>query len=189
MRTLCIDTSTKYLGLVLLESGKMLASYVEEVPKKQSEYIFVEIDRLFQSVGWKPNDLEAICVSEGPGSYTGVRIGMTVAKVICSQRNLPLFTLSTFLLYAGKKEGTVLLDARSKKAFVAEVSQGNVISTPNVVALADLPQTTAYLGDAYLVGQENPPIDIANAFVELQAQWKRVDNIHALVPLYIKESI
>jgi tRNA threonylcarbamoyladenosine biosynthesis protein TsaB len=76
------------------------------------------------AAGLKPMDIDQCVITDGPGSYTGVRIAMTVAKVMCAMRSLPLYTLGTLQLYAGRETCTVLLDARGKRAYAASFENG-----------------------------------------------------------------
>ena len=82
MLTLCIDTAYKYLTCVLIENDQIISSYFEECFKHQSEEVFVALDRIFKEAGKSRDDIDSICISEGPGSYTGVRIAMTIANCI-----------------------------------------------------------------------------------------------------------
>ncbi|MCK7483377.1 MAG: hypothetical protein M0C28_44820 [Candidatus Moduliflexus flocculans] len=63
---------------------------------------------------WQPRQLQSIILTEGPGSYTGVRIAMTVAKVLASVASIQAYTTTTLQLIAGSSKNTfVMLDARS----------------------------------------------------------------------------
>ena len=101
MITLAIDTSFHYLTLVLYEDREIICSIQKEAFKQQSETILVEIKKLFESVNIKPNELNRLVLTDGPGSYTGLRIGMTVAKVLGSMANIEVFTVSSLHVLAG----------------------------------------------------------------------------------------
>ena len=111
MITLCMDTSHIYLVLALIRDDQVIARVQEECWKKQSEEIFPQLIGMMKKVQLEPEDIDQIVISEGPGSYTGVRIAMTVAKVISALRRLPLYTVGTLQLYAGREDCRVLLDA------------------------------------------------------------------------------
>ena len=100
MLTLCMDTAYKYLSLALIEDGKIIAAIDEECFKKQSELIFVRLGDLFDIANKEPLDIDSVCISEGPGSYTGVRIAMSIAKTICEVANLVLYKIYNFLVFA-----------------------------------------------------------------------------------------
>ena len=117
MITLCMDTSHIYLVLALIRDDQVIARVQEECWKKQSEEIFPQLIGMMKKVQLEPEDIDQIVISEGPGSYTGVRIAMTVAKVVSALRKLPLYTIGTLQLYAGREDCRVLMDARGKRAY------------------------------------------------------------------------
>ena len=63
-----------------------------EAFKKQSETIFVELNRLLKETNLDYKDIDRVIITKGPGSYTGIRIAMTIAKVLCSQMHKELYT-------------------------------------------------------------------------------------------------
>lgn len=186
MKTLCMDTSTNFLVIGLIENHQVIDSYQVAVPKKQSEFIFPELIRLFDRNDWSVDQLDQVIVSEGPGSYTGVRIAMTIAKVLCSQKDIPLFTISSFLMLAGEKTGTVLIDAKGKKVFVCPVSNGKLLEAPSLLSLDELNLSQEYIGDIHLIGKDYVEIDYLNNILALEQVWQKVENVHAFVPTYIK---
>ena len=79
-----IETSTKVCSVSLALNGEILASKEESSEKYiHSEKLNVFIEGLFAQVDYQLKDLAAICVSKGPGSYTGLRIGVSCAKGFC----------------------------------------------------------------------------------------------------------
>ena len=120
MNILCMDTSYKFLTLGVIKDGKVCAGSQKECWKRQSEELFPELERLMNEAHLTTEEIDGIVITEGPGSYTGVRIAMTVAKVFCAMGNVPLYTIGTLKLYAGKEENCrVLLDARGGRAYTA----------------------------------------------------------------------
>ena len=125
MITLAIDTSFHYLTLVLYRDKEIINSIQKEAFKQQSETILVEIKALFDNVKMSPKELSRIVLTDGPGSYTGLRIGMTVAKVLGALANIEVYTLSSLHVLAGlEKNVHVLLDARAKRAYYAHYHEG-----------------------------------------------------------------
>ena len=95
MRVVGMDTSYKYLNICLLEDATVVDSLHMECFKQQSEWMIPKLKELMDKHGWNSEDIDAMVITEGPGSYTGIRIAMTVAKVFCSSMNIPLYTLSS----------------------------------------------------------------------------------------------
>ncbi len=190
MLTLCMDTSFKYLTLVLVKDDKIIAETQEECFKRQSELIFVRLQELFKMADIRPLDIDSVCITEGPGSYTGVRIAMTIAKTLCQIQGLDLYTISTLRLYAGLKEKTmVIMDARAKRAYVGVYDKDDIIIDDTVMNLEDI-DTNGYelVGDLSLLDKEDVTPDIANSFLMTKKIWHKVDDIAYLVPKYLKES-
>ncbi len=192
MISLCMDSAYKSLVLGLYKDGNLLEGVSIEAFKKQSETIFVELNALFEKTGLDYKDVDEVIITDGPGSYTGIRIAMTIAKVLCTQMHKTLKCISTMQLYAGLDESAnVILDARSKRAYVAHVENGNIIGETKILEVSEL---EAFLhdhpgnlyGDGYLVNQEVCSPDFLKNFIQVQA--RTIENIHALVPQYLKES-
>ena len=92
---LCLETATPSCSVALVHNGEVLAC--EEDPKGQnhSEKITLFIDAVMKKAGISYNQLEAVAVSMGPGSYTGLRIGVSTAKGICYAVSKPLIAVET----------------------------------------------------------------------------------------------
>lgn len=192
MISLCMDSAYKSLVLGLYSDGKLLDGVSIEAFKKQSETIFVELNALFEKTGLDYKDVDEVIITDGPGSYTGIRIAMTVAKVLCTQMHKTLKCISTMQLYAGMDaSANVILDARSKRAYVAHIEKGQIIGSTQILEVSEL---DAYLdahpgtlyGDGYLVDKEESHADFLKNFMEVPT--RTIENIHALVPQYLKES-
>ena len=194
MISLCMDSAYKQLVLGLYKDKELLAGISLEAFKKQSETIFVELNRLLKETNLDYKDIDRVIITKGPGSYTGIRIAMTIAKVLCSQMHKELYTISTMQLYAGiEKQANVILDARSQRAYVAHVEDGQIQENIQILTLDEVKEFIKtnpgiLLGDADLVGQNVQKVDFLKNFIELEPYYEKVENIHALVPDYLKES-
>ena len=194
MISLCMDSAYKQLVLGLYKDKELLAGISLEAFKKQSETIFVELNRLLKETNLDYKDIDRVIITKGPGSYTGIRIAMTIAKVLCSQMHKELYTISTMQLYAGiEKQANVILDARSQRAYVAHVEDGQIQGNIQISTLDEVKEFIEtnpgiLLGDADLMGQDVQKVDFLKNFIELEPYYEKVENIHALVPEYLKES-
>lgn len=193
MKTLCMDTTNKYLVVGLYEDGRLICGSAEESWKRQSETLFPTLIGHMQKAGWESEDLDEVVITDGPGSYTGVRIAMTVAKVLCTRLNIPLYAISTLQLYAGlDPNALVLMDARSRRAYVGILEEGRFLRKPCAMPLAEIEQLAAqgsyhYYGDAQLIGKSALPSDYLDNFIALRPCYQRVENIHTLTPAYLKD--
>lgn len=95
MRILAIDTSNQTLTVAVCEEEKMIGQYTITVKRNHSLTLMPTITRLVKDVGLKPNDIDRIVVAQGPGSYTGLRIGVTTAKTLAYTLNKELVGVSS----------------------------------------------------------------------------------------------
>ncbi len=96
MKILGIDTSTKFCNLGLIEDEDILIEYtINGLKKKHSSILVPAIKDLLKTIDLKMEEINGIAVSTGPGSFTGLRIGLSVAKGLCYARSLPLLGIPT----------------------------------------------------------------------------------------------
>lgn len=193
MITLAMDTSYKNLVLCLFDGDKILGSFCATAFKKQSETIFVELEKLLETCHLKLKDIEAVVITKGPGSYTGLRIAMTIAKVLAAESQCKLYVINSLQLYAGMDDhANVLMDARGHRAYAAHIEKGKtkwmgILDVDDIPSFLEEHPGTLY-GDGYLAGLEAAQSDFVNNFAALSSQYELVENVHALVPEYLKES-
>ena len=77
MRVLAVETSTLAGGVALLEAGRLVAEYVLDVSVTHSERLMAAVERALQDARWAAEDLQGLAVAVGPGSFTGLRIGVS----------------------------------------------------------------------------------------------------------------
>lgn len=95
MRVLGIDTSTCTGGVALVSGDEVVAEYSAIVTRANSESVAATCERLLAEAGWSVSDLDAVAVAIGPGSFTGVRIGVATAKVLAYVLDIPIGTVVT----------------------------------------------------------------------------------------------
>jgi len=95
---LSLETATSVCSAALHDNGKLLASSEYHVPQSTASKLSVLIDQLFKLADIQPSQLSAVAVSAGPGSYTGLRIGVATAKGFCYALNIPLIAINTLEL-------------------------------------------------------------------------------------------
>lgn len=189
MITLCMDTSHTWLVIGLIKDDQVIGKVQEMCWKKQSEELFPRLTALMNDCHLQPEDIDQIVISKGPGSYTGVRIAMTVAKVFCAMADKPVYTVSTLLLYAGKKNCRVVTDARGKRVYTCLFFDGKALEEERAVEIENLEiGDVNIVGDGALVGRQDEWPDIVDNFLELKDEWEKHDNVHLVVPEYLKSS-
>ena len=104
MNILAIDTSNQLLGVALLKDNQVIGEVVTNLAKNHSVRLMPAIEKLMNEVDMTPDQLNKIVVAKGPGSYTGVRIGITTAKSLAWALNIPVVGISSLevLAYQGK---------------------------------------------------------------------------------------
>lgn len=98
MKKLAIDTSTQTASVALFEDDLVLGEMVINTPKTHSQKLMPLVESLMSFHDLKVKDLDLIMVCEGPGSFTGVRIGLSSAKAMSQPFNIPLVTCSSLKL-------------------------------------------------------------------------------------------
>lgn len=120
-----IETATKNCSVALAKDGVTIAvKEMSEQGYSHAEYLHVYIEAVLQEAGLTFKDLAAVAVSQGPGSYTGLRIGISAAKGLCFSLDIPLLavdTLAVLALQASVNDGLIvpMIDARRMEVFSA----------------------------------------------------------------------
>ncbi|MDR1724800.1 MAG: tRNA (adenosine(37)-N6)-threonylcarbamoyltransferase complex dimerization subunit type 1 TsaB [Bacteroidales bacterium] len=124
---LLIETATNICSCALAEGENIVAYNESNIPNAHSRLLSVFIDNLFHKLSYNYNNLSAVAVSKGPGSYTGLRIGVSTAKGICYALNIPLISIETLqilverVLTEKNHPNTILpmIDARRMEVYSA----------------------------------------------------------------------
>lgn len=130
---ICLETATSLCSVALCSNGGLVSLRESHDTKSHASLITVFIDEILKEQELKVKDLEAIAVSRGPGSYTGLRIGVSVAKGIAYASSIPLIAIDTTLsMFTGFKEKYIsitenienvlfcpMLDARRMEVYCA----------------------------------------------------------------------
>lgn len=95
MRIVAMDTATAVCAVALLEDGRTVVEYNPVLVRTHSQRLVPLLDEAMAEAGWTRSSLDGVAVGAGPGSFTGVRIGMTTAKAMAFALDLPLVAVST----------------------------------------------------------------------------------------------
>ncbi len=123
MKILALDTSSHHASFALVEENRCLAELYAEIGTRHSERMIGEIDNLLALVLWDKQDLDALVVGLGPGSFTGLRVGLATAQGLSFALERPLYGISSLDAMAqAAPNGPSLLatcvDARKKELYV-----------------------------------------------------------------------
>lgn len=121
MRILSVDTSTMMSSISILEDNRIIGDYSVNQDQTHSEKLVLNIKRLLEDVKLTVNDIDLFAVAKGPGSFTGLRIGMTSIKAIAQALDKDIIGISTLeaMAFSVLKEGYIfpVIDARGKRYF------------------------------------------------------------------------
>ncbi len=152
MRVLGLDTALPFGAVGLIDGGHLL--YEEKIPIRPGggERIPALIDKALRVVGWRPEYLDLVAVGRGPGSYTGIRVGLAIAKGLAYSLGIPLVGVSTLMALAANNPGwpglvCPVLDARRGMVYTAlylRKEQGNWVEL-RPAEICPLPELIAML--------------------------------------------
>jgi len=129
LRILGIDTATMISGIGVVDKGKILTDFRYDVKLTHSEVLLSHIDKLLKAVKVELQELDGISISLGPGSFTGLRIGLATAKGICFASGKPLVGVSTldalaFMARGCKYPVVPIIDAKKYQIYAAVYDAG-----------------------------------------------------------------
>lgn len=105
MRILYIDTSSSFLYTAILEEDKIIAEIKEKLENKLSANTLPRIEEMLKVQNISVDDINKIIAVNGPGSFTGIRIGLTIAKTIAWSKNIPIILISSLEAMALSYDG------------------------------------------------------------------------------------
>ena len=197
MRILYIDTSSSYLYTSIVENNNVLAEIKEEYGQSLSEVALPRIVSMFEETKLSPKDIDKIIVVNGPGSFTGIRIGITIAKVYAWSLNIPIttiYSLEAMAISSSKEMYHVpIINARRGYVFAAIYDENyNVVLKPCHILLTDLQDKLKDIDNyEYISNDEFDDLEV-NSYSPDMAKVvdyfkdKESINPHAVNPEYLK---
>lgn len=142
MRILGLDTSTNAVSAAIAEDERLLGQAYLHVTKKHSETLLPILDQLLTDCGYSIKDMDAVAVTAGPGSFTGVRIGVASASAFAYALSCPVYEVSTLdALLAMAPSGLLtcaLLDARRDQVYVKAQDGSRIVIQESAQSLRDV---------------------------------------------------
>jgi tRNA threonylcarbamoyladenosine biosynthesis protein TsaB len=182
---LAIDTATLVCSTALLSEEKLLAEYTLNIKKTHSQRLMPLIDRMLRDSEVAKEKIDAIAVARGPGSFTGVRIGVATARALAQGLGVPAVGVNTLeaLAEAVPAEDSLvcpLLDARREQVYTALYRRGKNWSEPLIepcaLAVEELAATLKRYGERiYFLG------DGLTAYSGILRSWLK-DSFQPLIP-------
>ncbi len=194
MYKLYIDTSTKFLCIGITKNDEILFNYQEIAEKKQSELTIPILEKALRACHLQLKDIQEVCVTIGPGSFTGIRIGMCIAKTLASIHQIPLKAISSLNAYASNRPSIVLLDAKANRAYVGIYKQHKSLIQECVLPLVNIQKMIEDYSDfeivldGHLINKEDCiPQNIIQNMIDIAKITPYVENVDALIPIYLKD--
>ncbi len=166
MLLLGLDTSTTVCSVAVGEEGKLLAEYLLNIQKTHSQRLMPLIISLLKDSDVQRTQLEGIAVAAGPGSFTGIRIGMATARGLAQGLGIPLIGVNTLEALAGIGASypsllCPLLDARREQVYTAVYRGGGSnleeVEPPQALSLVELARLLKSHGEKVLFLGDNLP--------------------------------
>ena len=197
MRILYIDTSSSYLYTSIVENDKLISEIKEEFGQSLSEVALPRIVSMFEDNNLSPKDIDKIIVVNGPGSFTGIRIGITIAKIYAWSLNIPISTIYSLEAMAiSSKENTYhvpIINARRGYVYTAIYDENyNEVLKPCHILLTDLQEKLKDIDNyEYISNDEFDDLELNSYspdFIKIINKFKDKENInpHAVNPEYLK---
>lgn len=130
MKILAIESSNQTMSVATMEDGLVVTEYTRNGNLQHGTQLMPAIEKVMESSNWTPQELNQIAITKGPGSYTGVRIGATIAKTLAWTLNKPLVPVSSLKVLAANASLSEmkiipLIDARRRNVYVGMYQMKN----------------------------------------------------------------
>lgn len=195
MILLSIDTSAAYVSIALLSQDKVLANRFEPMERGQGEALIPMIQELLKTADVSVRDLSAVAVAVGPGSFTGVRVGLSAARAIALALSIPVMGVSNFesVAFGLSKPLMVLLDTKRGDYYAQFFNADGTVSEPNIQTNESLKQYLPFTaaGDGAILAQQEIACSVINNSLESavcvgKVALSRLDNPMPAEPFYLR---
>ena len=160
MRVLALDTTLEACQAAVLAGGRLLASRSEPMRRGHQERLAPMVAEVMQEAGLKLAALDRVGVATGPGSFTGLRVGLAFAKGLALARGIPCVGVGALEALAASVEdpGVVaaVIDARRDQVYLQAFEAGQALSEPEALFLEEAAERLRGLQAGLLVGSGAP---------------------------------
>lgn len=198
MKILYIDTSSSFLYAGIIKENELLAECQNRYDHDLSKEALPKIIDLFEKSKIQPKDIDKIIVVNGPGSFTGIRIGITIAKVYAWTLNIPITTITSLeamtISSSSNKNLVAMIDARRGYVYASIYdNKYRQILNPQHIKIADITQKLKEIGEYIIITNDEIEVEgekegykpdilkIVNTFKD-----KEAINPHFVNPDYLK---
>lgn len=147
-RIILIETSTSLCSTALVEDGKVVCERISDEPRAHASKTALFVSEMLSEKGLKVSDCDAVAVSKGPGSYTGLRVGVSTAKGLCFGAGIPMISVGTLdtlvwqaldgnMLPEGCRYIIPMIDARRMEVYTGIFTPDGKQISPTVAQIID----------------------------------------------------
>ena len=194
MLVVMLDSSNTSLTVGLANENGVIESISYEAWQSQSEYMIPELDKLLNKHNVERTDITDVVVNVGPGSYTGVRIAITIAKTMALATRAKLYGISSLRCQKDRKNPSIcLINARSGRSYVGVFEDEKIIMDDCIMTndkvLEYIKEHPDYVvcGNAKYLGIDGQEPDIARELLSLKCVVKPISDPLAIKPVYMKD--
>ena len=194
MFTILLDSSNTSLTVGLAKDDILLESISYEAWQTQSEHMIPELDKLLDKYEVARNQISDVVVAIGPGSYTGVRIAITIAKTIAAVLPVKVYTISSLRCQKdGKNPSICVINARSGRSYFGVYEDDKVLVEDMILTNDKVQQYInehpdfVVCGNATYLGVNGKQPDIAKELLSLKKVVAPVSDPLAVKPVYMKD--
>lgn len=185
MKYLFIDSATTNLVVAIINEGKIAYIYNNNDGHDTSSKMMPVLAEAFDKAELKPQDIDKIFVVTGPGSFTGIRVGLTVAKTMAYTLNIPIVPISSLEVMASGNGGTALINARRGYVFAGTYDENlNNVYPDSYVLMSDKLDKPYISYDEFDFTVEKSKIDVLKVIKKHENDYPV--NPHTLKPNYLK---
>ena len=194
MFSILLDSSNTSLTVGLAKDDILLESISYEAWQTQSEHMIPELDKLLDKYNVQRNQIGDVVVAIGPGSYTGVRIAITIAKTIAAVLPVKVYTISSLRCQKDRKNPSIcVINARSGRSYFGVYEDDKVLVEDMILTNDKVLEYIAehkdfvVCGNATYLGIEGKQPDIARELLSLKKVVSPVSDPLAIKPVYMKD--
>jgi len=193
MITILLDSSNTNLSVGIARDNLLLEYISYEAWQRQSEYMIPELDKLLSKYNVSRDEIKEVMVAKGPGSYTGVRIAITIAKTIATALDAKLYAVSSLRVQKACKNPSIcLINARSGRSYIGVYEDDKVLLDDQIMKNEDVLNyikehpNYSVCGDVKYLGLEGVISNNIQEMLNLQNVLETVNPL-SLKPVYMKE--
>ncbi|MBO6262314.1 MAG: tRNA (adenosine(37)-N6)-threonylcarbamoyltransferase complex dimerization subunit type 1 TsaB [Bacilli bacterium] len=193
MITVLLDSSNTNLSVGIARDNLLLDYVSYEAWQRQSEFMIVELNKLLEKHNIKKEEIKEVIVAKGPGSYTGVRIAITIAKTIAVALDAKLYAVSSLRVQKdGAFPSICVINARSNRSYVGVYQDQKILLDDCIMkndeVLKYLQDHPNYVlcGEAKYLGQEGKQTNNLQEMLNLKDSLESINPL-SLKPVYMKD--